>query len=51
MRVMEIGPAFDDIVDHPIMGRERAVPAVPFSRFACKKRYYVAFAMARPDLS
>jgi len=26
----EIGSAFDDIVDHPIMGREWAAPPVPF---------------------
>jgi hypothetical protein len=27
---MEIAPAFDDIVDHPIMGREWAVPQYLF---------------------
>jgi hypothetical protein len=48
---MEIAPAFDDIVDHPIMGREWAAPPVPFSRFACEKRYDVSFALAQPDLA
>jgi hypothetical protein len=37
MRMMEIGPAFDDIVDHPIMGREWAVPAVPFQGLRVRK--------------
>jgi hypothetical protein len=33
---MEIGPVFDDIVDHPIMGREW--PASPlFFKFFCLK--------------
>jgi hypothetical protein len=48
---MEIGSAFDDNVDHPIMGREWGCSSGTFSRFACKKRYDVAVALARPYLS
>jgi hypothetical protein len=48
---MEFGSAFDDIVDHPIMGREWHVPPRLFLRFVyMTEEMIVSFVPALPDL-
>jgi hypothetical protein len=47
---MEIGLAFDDIVDHPIMGRKWHVPSRLFKVCVHERKDDVAFAPAQPEL-
>ncbi|HEY2115263.1 MAG TPA: hypothetical protein VGJ51_09240 [Candidatus Angelobacter sp.] len=48
---MKIGSAFDDIVDHPIMGREWHVPPLTFQVCVYERRDDVSFAPAQPELA